>query len=609
MKINVISLNNGHSLTEDSQTLAFTLRKLYRKKKILFNYYQFRESSASQADVNIFIGIINYSLFKYAPINILIVDPHKFHKNWVPSLKKFDYILTKTDHAYQIISQLTDKEKIFNIGWKNKDYLDNSRSKDFKSFLTIMGHSSFRQVDKLLSVWKEEYPKLTILCGQNYFTNQNIEKKEQENIEYIDKYLTLEDFVKLINERGIHFCLGSSTSFANTLHLCQSVKSIPVTLDCVLYNKYITNNIDGFLIKTKKKSKLKYTLGSEYKVDTEDLQKVIEKIIKIQNEDEILLEEIQEKSKKNIREEEMKFDRNFKSFFDKVWDKHKNVKQLNPILEIYEEDLPFVSIITPTYNKRKFFNLTLRNFEKTDYPRDKIEWIIVDDGEDKIKDLIPTQDNVIYIETEKKSIGAKRNIACERAKGEYIVCMDDDDYYVPQSVKFRIGNLIHLNKNVVACSSLGLLDVNKIISNVNISSYSVGYEYRIFEHTMAFRKSHWENNKFLDVSIGEAKNLIDKDINDYEDIYWEHIGISLKHYSNTNNRMKISGNTNGSHFNINDEVFELITNIEESLEEDKDMIDSHKQKMENQKKEFERKDKELEEKLDKEQEEIFKKES
>ena len=72
---------------------------------------------------------------------------------------------------------------------------------------------------------------------------------------------------------------------------------------------------------------------------------------------------------------------------------------------------------------------------------------------------------------------------------------------------------------------------------------------------------------------------------------------------------KISGNTNGSHFNINDEVFELITNIEESIEEDKDMIDSHKKKMENQKKEFERKDKELEEKLDKEQEEIFKKES
>ena len=33
MKINVISVNNGHSLTEDCQTLSYTLKKLYRKKK------------------------------------------------------------------------------------------------------------------------------------------------------------------------------------------------------------------------------------------------------------------------------------------------------------------------------------------------------------------------------------------------------------------------------------------------------------------------------------------------------------------------------------------------------------------------------------------------
>ena len=32
MKINVISVNNGHSLTEDCQTLSYTLKKLYRKK-------------------------------------------------------------------------------------------------------------------------------------------------------------------------------------------------------------------------------------------------------------------------------------------------------------------------------------------------------------------------------------------------------------------------------------------------------------------------------------------------------------------------------------------------------------------------------------------------
>ena len=574
--------------------------------------------------------------------------------------KKIDYVLVKTQYSYDIVSQLTDKEKIFNIGWKNKDYLDTSVTKDYNSFLAIMGHSSFRQVEKLLFTWKEDYPKLTILCGTNYFENKEMEKKEQDNIEYIDKYLPIDDFVKLINEKGIHFCLGSATSFANTLHLCQTVKSIPVTLDCILYKNYVSN-LDGFLVKTKKKKTLKYTLGSEYSINEEDLGKVIEKIIKIQKEDEILLEEMTEKCKKNLREDEMTFDKNLKDFFDKVWIKHNSIKELKKDLEIYEDELPIVSIITPTYNKRKFFKLSIRNFQKADYPQDKIEWIIIDDGEEEIKDLIPIQDNIKYIklsqeeikeyinvnemdkevnvnemdkevnemdkevnemdkevnemdkevndneEKEKEkitqnklSIGTKRNIACEKAKGEYIVCMDDDDYYTPQSVKFRIANMIHLNKNVVGCSGLGLLEINKIISNVNLASYSVGYEFRIFEHTMGFRKSHWENNKFLNTSLGEGRNLIDKDINDYEDIHWEQIGISFKHYNNTNSRMAITGQTNGSHFNINEEVFELITNIEESADEDKEMIAKHKKDLEDKQNEYIKKDKELEEKLDNE---------
>ena len=47
--------------------------------------------------------------------------------------------------------------------------------------------------------------------------------------------------------------------------------------------------------------------------------------------------------------------------------------------------------------------------------------------------------------------------------------------------------------------------------------------------------------------------------------------ISLKHYTNTNSRLKVTGKTNGCHFNFSDELFELIT----SLEEQEDGIDVH----------------------------------
>ena len=52
-------------------------------------------------------------------------------------------------------------------------------------------------------------------------------------------------------------------------------------------------------------------------------------------------------------------------------------------------ELPFVSLCTPTYNRRIFISQMIKNVEKQDYPKDKFEWIIIDDGDDCIEDLIP----------------------------------------------------------------------------------------------------------------------------------------------------------------------------------------------------------------------------
>ena len=57
--------------------------------------------------------------------------------------------------------------------------------------------------------------------------------------------------------------------------------------------------------------------------------------------------------------------------------------------QIAPEDLPSVSIITPTYNRRKLFYMAIRNFENFNYPPEKLEWIIIDDTpEDEEHDRI-----------------------------------------------------------------------------------------------------------------------------------------------------------------------------------------------------------------------------
>ena len=50
--------------------------------------------------------------------------------------------------------------------------------------------------------------------------------------------------------------------------------------------------------------------------------------------------------------------------------------------------LPFVSICTPTFNRRPFIPAMLKCFDHQTYPKDRMEWIIVDDGTDPIEDLV-----------------------------------------------------------------------------------------------------------------------------------------------------------------------------------------------------------------------------
>ena len=67
---------------------------------------------------------------------------------------------------------------------------------------------------------------------------------------------------------------------------------------------------------------------------------------------------------------------------------------------IKHSDLPKISIITPTYNRRKLFSMALNNFENFNYPKSKIEWVIVDDSPhdmDCVEDLVSYMKNVKYI--------------------------------------------------------------------------------------------------------------------------------------------------------------------------------------------------------------------
>ena len=117
--------------------------------------------------------------------------------------------------------------------------------------------------------------------------------------------------------------------------------------------------------------------------------------------------------------------------------------------------LPFISVCTPTFNRRPFIENMFECFRNQTYPKNRIEWIIVDDGTDKIKDLVESSNipQIRYFEVnEKMSLGAKRNYMHKFVRGTIIVYMDDDDYYPPERIEDAVEKL-QANPQALAAGS------------------------------------------------------------------------------------------------------------------------------------------------------------
>ena len=96
-----------------------------------------------------------------------------------------------------------------------------------------------------------------------------------------------------------------------------------------------------------------------------------------------------------------------------------------------------VSVITSTHNRARFIPRLIELYVAQTYPQELMEWIILDDGQEKIEHMFKEAGltNVRYIKKATKlPMGAKLNLLKTIAVGDITVVMDDDDYYPPERV-------------------------------------------------------------------------------------------------------------------------------------------------------------------------------
>jgi glycosyltransferase involved in cell wall biosynthesis len=147
---------------------------------------------------------------------------------------------------------------------------------------------------------------------------------------------------------------------------------------------------------------------------------------------------------------------------------------------------PLVSICTPTFNRRPFIPYMIKCFEQQTYPKDRIEWIIIDDGTDPIKDLVVNIPQVKYFYyQEKMLLGKKRNLMHKKCSGDIIIYMDDDDYYPPERISHAVQTLLDNPTFLIAgCSEMYVY----FDSKQKIYRCGPYKEYHSTAATFAFRK-------------------------------------------------------------------------------------------------------------------------
>lgn len=127
-----------------------------------------------------------------------------------------------------------------------------------------------------------------------------------------------------------------------------------------------------------------------------------------------------------------------------------------------------ISVIVPTYKPQAYLWECLDSIAAQTFPKEDFEVLLVLNGccepyNSQIKDWLSNHDElqVRYIQTDVPGVSNARNIALDRATGEYVTFIDDDDYVSPDYLSglyavtsgdtmglcypyaFRDGNLAH----------------------------------------------------------------------------------------------------------------------------------------------------------------------
>ena len=577
MKVNIVWHSQKQTgISQDVGILRGILMAMFDKEIEIFSVNH-AMPECKDADYNIFVEVINPSLFSYARKNIWIPNPEWTYKAWVPYLNMVDEIWCKTQEAVSIFAPLTPTP-IRYIGWTSIDKVwnpDKTRKNYYKAIVPV-GKNLYRHPKPLLQAYLrflEKYPSeysklptLYIVYDPNVI-QVTVPTELNDKVILKGEVLRESAYDELLSECGVCMCFSLAEGFCHAVNEAMSAGCNLILSPIQPFKQDLAGEDQNGVFYAKpletvpQPDKLGVFVDSDVNSIVEQLKEYIDTDFKDRKKGSLHIRELYETRHK-------KWVEGMKSVLAESMPKPDEPYSLKSTLP-KEEDLPDVSIVTITKDRRVFMPLAKYSYMIQSYPEEKLEWIIVDDGEDPIEDTLIGVPNVVYVRCESGlTISQKRNLGVEKAMYDVICFMDDDDVYPNNSVLQRVAMLLKQpTKECGFCTTIPCYDITQFSSFMNVPPRQLPMSERVSEASLVFTRKFWSEGKFVDdVQIGEGDAFVRGREHMCREISPQEVIVSLIHPKNTSSRRSPKfEEPNGCHYGFNEKLFEVVSQIGQEL--------------------------------------------
>jgi len=575
LTVNILyNRTNTFGLTDDVTIIERLLKKVQdsigqpiQKAKVV----DIREP-LSHCDIQFHLETPIFSAIPWGHANVILINPEQWSYSYDAYVHAFDALLFRDSHsAEKFRADFSKKglrsDHIYVVPWcASLSHTDippcNTYDGFYNGFVCFLAGSSskYEYLKKIIPYWRAEDPPLTIYTTRAHFVDELQQMSLPDNVRAICKDMDLLPRYRIMSSyRGHLVCsqgeaFGYAAANAEVLGVFTIMNALPVFKETYNYAQGVTWLSNSYVSSTQ----VRYELASP----TDNIRSELEAAFRDFNTNDFGQHRRvrMAKAKERFTYTVGFFNTVMRTLKELVHHRRpaKGVVHCPPILAL--TDCPPITVITPTYQRKDLIDIAFHNLLATDYPHDKIEWIVIEDNEtpaglasEKIIEFqmrVP-EIRLKYIPIEgRMTIGEKRNIAVEHASHDIILFMDDDDHYPVTSFRRRVAWLTRGTKcgktgqaNIVCCTTLALYDLIKGTSAVNVPPFDIPFSQRISEATLTFRKSAWEERRFPHVSIAEGESWVEGREDQVIEIPPQQIIVAFSHGTNQSSR-RIPPSTN-----------------------------------------------------------------